>query len=179
MVDICSNCHPFYTGSRSFPQSAAGSRSSRRNMPIQKGLIPEALLSGKLNVGGQAVIEGVMMRSPTSFAIAVRKPNGEIATLVEPLKMFSERSRLFKLPIVRGVITLISALFLGVRALNFSADMAMEEEEGKDKKKKRDGLSCNGPYCSIFVGTRCSAFLCPPVIPNKTPQNGNTSSRKQ
>ncbi len=95
-------------------------------------------MSGKLNVGGQAVIEGVMMRSPTSFAIAVRKPNGEIATLVEPLKMLSERSRLFKLPIIRGVITLISALFLGVRALNFSADMAMEEEEGKDKKEKKE-----------------------------------------
>ncbi len=95
-------------------------------------------MSGKLNVGGQAVIEGVMMRSPTSFAIAVRKPNGEIATLVEPLKMLSERSRLFKLPIIRGVITLISALFLGVRALNFSADMAIEEEEGKDKKEKKE-----------------------------------------
>lgn len=93
-------------------------------------------MSGKINVGGQAVIEGVMMRSPGSFAIAVRKPSGEIATLVEPLKLLSERSGLFKLPLIRGVITLVSALFLGVKALNFSADMAMEEEKSKEGQKE-------------------------------------------
>ena len=119
-------------------------------------------------MGGQAVIEGVMMRSPTSFAIAVRKPNGEIATLVEPLKMFSERSRLFKLPIVRGVITLISALFLGVRALNFSADMAMEEEEGKDKKEKKEtGSLAMGLTVAFSLGLGVLLFFVLPLYLTK------------
>ncbi len=128
-------------------------------------------MSGKLNVGGQAVIEGVMMRSPTSFAIAVRKPNGEIATLVEPLKMLSERSRLFKLPIIRGVITLISALFLGVRALNFSADMAMEEEEGKDKKEKKEkkemGSLAMGLTVAFSLGLGILLFFVLPLYLTK------------
>jgi len=125
-------------------------------------------LSGKINVGGQAVIEGVMMRSPTSFAIAVRKPNGEIATLVEPLKMLSERSRLFKLPIIRGVITLISALFLGVRALNFSADMAMEEEEVKDKKEKKEmGSLAMGLTVAFSLGLGILLFFVLPLYLTK------------
>ena len=125
-------------------------------------------MSGKINVGGQAVIEGVMMRSPTSFAIAVRKPNGEIATLVEPLKMLSERSRLFKLPIIRGVITLISALFLGVRALNFSADMAMEEEEGKDKKEKKEmGSLAMGLTVAFSLGLGILLFFVLPLYLTK------------
>jgi uncharacterized protein YqhQ len=98
-------------------------------------------LASKLNIGGQAVIEGVMMRTPGTFSVAVRRPGGEIAIQVEPLKLLSERSRLFKLPIARGVITLISALFLGVKALNFSADMAMEEERGKDGRKEAGSLA--------------------------------------
>ncbi|MBF8250426.1 MAG: hypothetical protein HW382_54 [Deltaproteobacteria bacterium] len=125
-------------------------------------------MSVKLNVGGQAVIEGVMMRSPTSFAIAVRKPNGEIATLVEPLKLLSERSRLFKLPIIRGVITLISALFLGVRALNFSADMAMEEEEGKDKKEKKEmGSLAMGLTVAFSLGLGILLFFVLPLYLTK------------
>lgn len=125
-------------------------------------------MSGKLNVGGQAVIEGVMMRSPTSFAIAVRKPNGEIATLVEPLKLLSERSRLFKLPIIRGVITLISALFLGVRALNFSADMAIEEEEGKDKKEKKEmGSLAMGLTVAFSLGLGILLFFVLPLYLTK------------
>jgi len=125
-------------------------------------------LSGKLNVGGQAVIEGVMMRSPTSFAIAVRKPNGEIATLVEPLKLLSETSRLFKLPIIRGVITLISALFLGVRALNFSADIAMEEEEGKEKKEKKEmGSLAMGLTVAFSLGLGILLFFVLPLYLTK------------
>ncbi|MBI4745991.1 MAG: DUF1385 domain-containing protein [Deltaproteobacteria bacterium] len=105
-----------------------------------------------------------MMRSPTSFAIAVRKPNGEIATLVEPLKMLSERSRLFRLPIVRGVITLISALFLGVRALNFSADMAMEEVEGKDRKEKKEmGSLAMGLTVAFSLGLGVLLFFVLPL----------------
>jgi uncharacterized protein YqhQ len=86
--------------------------------------------SGKpLRVGGQAVIEGVMMRSPHSMAIAVRRPDGEIVVKRKGLSFFSERSLFFKLPLARGVLALISALVLGIEALNFSANQAFSEEE--------------------------------------------------
>jgi uncharacterized protein YqhQ len=80
-------------------------------------------------VGGQAVIEGVMMRSPRSMAVAVRKPNGEIVVKRQGLTFFSEKSVLGKLPLLRGVLTLISALVLGIQALTFSANQALSEEE--------------------------------------------------
>ena len=82
-----------------------------------------------IRVGGQAVIEGVMMRSPNSMAVAVRKPNGEIVVKQEGLHFFSEKHLFFKFPLVRGVITLLSALVLGIRALNFSANQALSEGE--------------------------------------------------
>lgn len=83
----------------------------------------------RIRVGGQAVIEGVMMRSPNSMAIAVRKPNGEIAVKRERLNFFSEKRFLSKLPLIRGVINLLSALVLGMRALNFSANQSLEKEQ--------------------------------------------------
>ena len=83
----------------------------------------------QLRVGGQAVIEGVMMRSPNSMAIAVRRPNGEIVVRRERLTFFSEKTFLSKLPLVRGVMNLLSALILGMKALNFSANQALEEEK--------------------------------------------------
>ena len=82
-----------------------------------------------IRVGGQAVIEGVMMRSPRSMAVAVRKPNGEIVVKRQGLTFFSEKSSLGKLPLLRGVLTLVSALVLGIQALNFSANQALSEEE--------------------------------------------------
>lgn len=84
---------------------------------------------GPLRVGGQAVIEGVMMRSPHSMAVAVRKPNGEIVVKRERLTFFSENKWISKLPLVRGVINLLAALVLGMKALNFSANQSLEEEK--------------------------------------------------
>ncbi|MEW6375186.1 MAG: DUF1385 domain-containing protein, partial [Thermodesulfobacteriota bacterium] len=84
-----------------------------------------------LRVGGQAVIEGVMMRSPNSMAIAVRKPNGEIVVRRKGLAFFSEKTFISKFPLVRGVLALISALVLGIQALNFSANQALSEAEGE------------------------------------------------
>jgi len=82
-----------------------------------------------LRVGGQAVIEGVMMRSPHSMAIAVRRPNGEIVVKREKLDFFSEKKLFSKLPLARGVMNLLSALVLGMKALNFSASQSLEEEK--------------------------------------------------
>jgi len=83
--------------------------------------------SEEVLVGGQAVIEGVMMRSPHSYAVAVRKPNGSIAVIQSFLERPSERHPWLKLPILRGLATLGQALALGIRALRYSARTAMEQ----------------------------------------------------
>jgi len=90
-------------------------------------LLP-ALESGEETlVGGQAVLEGVMMRSPHAWGIAVRKPSGEIVKHSEPLERPSEQHRWMGWPVVRGVMTLGHAMTLGFRALKFSANAALEE----------------------------------------------------
>ncbi len=95
-------------------------------------LLP-ALESGEETlVGGQAVLEGVMMRSPHAWGIAVRKPSGEIVTHSEPLERPSEQHKWMGWPIVRGVMTLGHAMTLGFRALKFSANAALEELSGND-----------------------------------------------
>ena len=78
-------------------------------------------------VGGQAVIEGVMMRAPHSYCVAVRKPNGELVTEESPLPRVSEKYPIFKLPVFRGVGTLGQAMWLGVKALKFSANASLDE----------------------------------------------------
>jgi uncharacterized protein YqhQ len=90
-------------------------------------LLP-ALESGEETlVGGQAVLEGVMMRSPHAWAIACRKPSGEVVTMREPLERPSEKHKWMAWPIVRGVMTLGYAMSLGYRALRFSANVAIED----------------------------------------------------
>jgi uncharacterized protein YqhQ len=90
-------------------------------------LLP-ALESGEETlVGGQAVLEGVMMRSPHAWAIACRKPSGEVVTMSESLQRPSEKHKWMALPIVRGVMTLGYAMSLGYRALRFSSNVAIEE----------------------------------------------------
>ena len=90
-------------------------------------LLP-ALESGEETlVGGQAVLEGVMMRSPHAWGIAVRKPSGQIVTHSEPLERPSEQHKWMGWPVVRGVMTLGRAMTLGFRALKFSANAALEE----------------------------------------------------
>ena len=85
-------------------------------------------------VGGQAVMEGVMMRSPHSYCTAVRRASGEIVTEESPLPRVSETYPIFKYPILRGVGTLGQAMWLGVKALKFSANVAMADENSKDGK---------------------------------------------
>src|SRR5512133_2880078 len=94
----------------------------------------------KINVGGQAVIEGVMMRAPRAMAIAVRRPSGEIVVKREQMPPLSERYPIVKLPILRGAVALFTSLILGIKALNFSANEAIEEEtdeeSGETKKEE-------------------------------------------
>jgi len=111
-----------------------------------------------LRVGGQAVIEGVMMRSPHSMAVAVRRPNGEIVVKREKLNFFSEKKLFSKLPLVRGVMNLLSSLILGMKALNFSANQSLEEE--KEVSSWTMGLTFTFALCfGIFLFFLIPLFL--------------------
>lgn len=90
----------------------------------------------KINIGGQAVLEGVMMRAPRAMAIAVRRPSGEIVIRREAMPPLSERYPIVKLPLLRGAVALFTSLVLGIRALNFSANEAIVEEENGEKKSE-------------------------------------------
>ena len=111
-------------------------------------LLP-ALESGEETlVGGQAVLEGVMMRSPHAWGISVRKPDGTISTHSEPLERLSEKHPWMGWPVVRGVMTLGQAMVLGFRALRYSADVAMDqfkpaEEQGKKKEMSGWAMALN------------------------------------
>ena len=101
----------------------------------------------KLNVGGQAVIEGVMMRSPDRVAVAVRRPDGKIVLKNDPYVSYTKRHKIWNLPVIRGAVVLIESMVLGVKALTFSGDVAVEAEKKEDapneeqKKKKSKGNS--------------------------------------
>jgi uncharacterized protein YqhQ len=88
---------------------------------------------GELVLGGQAVIEGVMMKGPFLYSVAVRKANGEIRVRDFPLAESPARRRIAKVPLVRGVVTMAVMLAIGYRALQYSADEAMEDAEAAER----------------------------------------------
>lgn len=79
-------------------------------------------------IGGQAVIEGVMMRAPRVMTVAVRRPSGEIALRKDRLSLLSDRLPFLKWPLLRGTVSLFGTLVLGIKALNYSAQQALEGE---------------------------------------------------
>src|ERR671924_688919 len=79
-------------------------------------------------IGGQAVLEGVMMRGPSNWAVAVRKPDGEIAQVNQPIKSPMARHFVWRLPVIRGVVALGESLAIGFRALAISANYAAQEQ---------------------------------------------------
>ena len=93
-------------------------------------------------IGGQAVLEGVMMKNKETYAVAVRKPDGEIEVEVETYQGLAHGSKFKELPFIRGIINFLDSLILGTRALNYSASF-YEEEEGKETKfdKAMDKMS--------------------------------------
>ena len=89
--------------------------------------------SDDILVGGQAVIEGVMMRSPKGYSVAVRRQDGTVRVMKDALLAAGEKYRAFKLPILRGVGVLAQALVLGIRALRFSAEESLAEQDSKQE----------------------------------------------
>lgn len=100
------------------------------------------------SIGGQAVIEGVMMRSPHFLTIAVRKPNNRILIKEQPWKGFADRYPIFKKPFVRGVCTLIESMVNGVEALSYSANVAVVHDPASGGKAEE--LSSFAVFSSIF-----------------------------
>ena len=92
------------------------------------------------DIGGQAVIEGVMMRAPTSLVIAVRKPDHEIVVRREKLTPLKERFRPFRWPVLRGIAVLAESLIWGMKALTYSANQAVETDAG-DSPKEMGGVT--------------------------------------
>lgn len=97
------------------------------------------------NIGGQAVMEGIMMRCQDWYSVGVRKPDGEIEVKVEPYKSWGKGKKLWKLPVFRGVLSFFESLVVGMKCLMYSASFLEEEEEKASKeqlteeeKKKKD-----------------------------------------
>jgi len=110
-------------------------------------------------VGGQAVIEGVMMRAPHSYAVAVRRSDGEIVSKAEQLPVLAEKYPLLKLPILRGSAVLIHSMILGIKALNFSANVAFHQTESESPAEEVQfeaaGLMAGAaPARSVVVATQ-------------------------
>ena len=118
------------------------------------------------NVGGQAVLEGVMMRSPAHWALAVRKPNGEIAEHTTTISSPMARHRVFRLPVIRGVVALGESLAIGFRALAISANYAAQDANADEKEEVETELSRGAIFFAfaIAIGFALALFKVTPAL---------------
>ena len=170
-VEICSECHPFYTGKQKLVDTGgrverfkrrAAKRSKLGPSPMSRGTrgtararsatrMPDGLpvASRDAPLGGQAVLEGVMMRGVSTWAVAVRKPVpegsdaelGEIEVTSEPIVSWAKRHRILRLPVIRGVVALGESLKIGFRALGISANAQIAPEEGEEEPEPIGGFT--------------------------------------
>src|SRR3954451_24286895 len=115
-------------------------------------------------IGGQAVLEGVMMRGPRNWAVAVRKPDGEIAQVAREIDPLMARSRFLRLPIVRGVVALGESLAIGFRALSVSANYAAVEEAEGDEEPAEIGRWALFFSFAIAIGFAVMLFKVSPAL---------------
>ncbi|MCC6328382.1 MAG: DUF1385 domain-containing protein [Acidobacteria bacterium] len=113
-----------------------------------------------LIVGGQAVMEGVMMRTPSAYAIACRKSDGEIITTAERLPKWSDKYKWVGWPVLRGGATLIQSMALGIKALNFSARIYEEDQKAQEELTKAKEMETEAV---LAEGTNSETFLKAPV----------------
>jgi uncharacterized protein YqhQ len=123
-----------------------------------------------MQVGGQAVLEGVMMRAPGSVATAVRRSNGDIVVKHERYHSVVEKYKFLKLPVLRGAVGLIDMMYLGIKTLNYSAEIAMldiEDEEsrknGKQRKKGQSSLALIGTLV-LALALGIGIFFVTPIV---------------
>ena len=141
-VEVCSHCHPFYTGKQKLMD--AGGRVERFQRRLEKAGGPRRGYGSwplSVSYGGQAVLEGVMMRGPASGPSPFARPSGEI---VEVTKSVDSRRcnaiGVYRLPVIRGVVALGESLAIGFRALAISANYAMQEEPEEGAEDAGGGL---------------------------------------
>ena len=118
-------------------------------------------MASKPSIGGQAVMEGVMMRGPVSWALAVRKPNLEIA--VETHQIGGPKWKLWKWPFFRGMYVLVESLGIGMRALRISANYALEEEES-EKALPEKAIGWSMGFAIVFFS---AIFIAIPAVLSK------------
>jgi uncharacterized protein YqhQ len=118
------------------------------------------------NIGGQAVLEGVMMRGPSNWAVAVRKPNGQIAEVVRDISSPMARNRLFRLPVIRGVIALGESLAIGFRALAISANYAAQDANAEQAEEVQTEITRGQIVFSfaIAIGFALMLFKVTPAL---------------
>lgn len=113
-----------------------------------------------MRVGGQAVMEGVLMRSPNFWSMAVRDPEGELEVRAEPFNSITRRNPLFRLPVIRGFLSLAETLWLGMKALTISTNIALGEEDELSRKEIAATLGFG-----LVLGL--ALFLAAPVLGTK------------
>ncbi|MET0729914.1 MAG: DUF1385 domain-containing protein, partial [Solirubrobacterales bacterium] len=143
-------------------------RASSNGAPGQQGVEPARMPDGMpvasrdAPVGGQAVLEGVMMRGVSTWAVAVRKPDGEIEVTSEPLVSWAKRHRILRWPVIRGVVALAESLKIGFRALAISANAQLEPEEGEEEPEPIGGFAW-GLTIALSLALAVGLFFVVPV----------------
>ena len=122
-----------------------------------------------LIVGGQAVMEGVMMRTPTAYAIACRKKDGTIVHTAEKLPKWSDKHKWLNLPVLRGGATLIQSMALGIKALNFSARIYEEDLEAEKAAEKAKELQTETVFAEGTANENFTKAPAKVVMPEKSP----------
>src|SRR5215468_577231 len=132
--------------------------------------------SDDILVGGQAVIEGVMMRSPKGYSVAVRRPDGTVGIKKDALLAPGEKWKIFKMPVLRGIGVLGQALVLGIRSLQFSVEETLTEE----KPKQAEPAAKSGSEVSSWLiagslipalGINILLFIALPLLITRLVQN--------
>lgn len=106
---------------------------------------------GRVSIGGQAVIEGVMMKNGSQYAVAVRKPDKEIEVKVNSYKPAADKGAVYRAPIVRGVFNFVESMIIGVKTLTYSAEFFEEDGESPKQKEGSDNLMMFGTVALSIV----------------------------
>ena len=114
-----------------------------------------------LAFGGQALIEGVMIRSRSHLVICVRKPNQEILTNIEQIQSLSQKHKSLAVPFIRGIVALPETLYLGFKGLFFSANAAIEEEGKEEEEQEKFGYKEFGVAIALAIGIAALFFVVP------------------
>jgi uncharacterized protein YqhQ len=122
----------------------------------------------KFNYGGQAVIEGVMIRGRSAVVTAIRRPDGDIAVNAKPVPSIT-KSKIRRIPFIRGVVVLIESMVLGINSLMYSANIALEEEQEEISKKALWGMIASGVVLVValfFIAPLFLTKLVNSLLPN-------------